>query len=193
MAVPPPLPAAALPDKAALRASLRRGRAMFAAGAEGPAANRALVDRLLPLLDRGGAISGYVALRGEPDIADVLLRAREGGTTVALPHVGGDRRMHFARWHPHAILTAGALGIPQPDAGDEEVVPAIVLTPLVGFDRAGHRLGQGAGYYDRWFAAHPEAMRVGIAWSMQEVPALPHDPWDMPLHAVVTEKEWIRP
>ena len=72
-----------------------------------------------------------------------------------------------------------------------ELTPDIVLTPLVGFDRRGTRLGQGAGHYDRAFAAHPAAWRVGIAWSVQEVDALPADAWDVPLHAIATEREWI--
>jgi 5-formyltetrahydrofolate cyclo-ligase len=147
----------------------------------------------LPLLARGGGVSGYVARRGEPDIMPVLRHAHEQGLTVALPHVGRDKSMHFVAWRPDMALTPGALGIPQPDAAGEEIVPTLVLTPLVGFDRAGHRLGQGAGYYDRWFAAHPDAMRIGIAWSVQEVPALPCDAWDMPLHAIATEKDWITP
>jgi 5-formyltetrahydrofolate cyclo-ligase len=189
MAVPPPLQPHA--DKAGVRATLRRAREAFARGAD--ACDDALMGRLLPLLEQGAPISGYVAHRGEPDILAVLRLAHERGLAVALPHVGADRRMHFAPWHPDAPLTPGALGIPQPAPADEEIVPAIVLTPLVGFDRNGQRLGQGAGYYDRWFAAHPEAMRVGIAWSVQEVPVLPRDAWDMPLHAIATEKEWISP
>jgi 5-formyltetrahydrofolate cyclo-ligase len=195
MAVPPPLPQAdgldAGPSKAALRKELRHRRAAFAAGPDAARHNAALVGRLLPLLDRATPIAGYVAYRGEPDILPILLRAHEAGIAVALPHVGEDRRMHFVAWHPEMALIPGSLGIPQPDAAGGEIVPSIVLTPLVGFDRRGHRLGQGAGYYDRWFAAHPEAMRVGIAWSVQEVPALPRDDWDMPLHIIVTEKDRI--
>jgi 5-formyltetrahydrofolate cyclo-ligase len=55
------------------------------------------------------------------------------------------------------------------------------------------RLGQGAGFYDRAFARLPAARRIGLAWSAQEADALPADPWDVPLHAVATEKEWIEP
>jgi 5-formyltetrahydrofolate cyclo-ligase len=186
MAVPPPLPTA---DKRTLRATLRRARAAFAESADA----HALTARLLPLLDRGATIAGYVACRGEPDIMPVLRRAHECGLTVSLPHVGADRHMHFAAWHPGMALTSGALGIPQPEAAEDEIVADIVLTPLVGFDRGGHRLGQGAGYYDRWFAAHPDAMRIGIAWSVQEVSAIPQDDWDAPLDAIATELEWIRP
>lgn len=191
MAVPPPQPD---PAKADLRKRLRQARSAFVAGGDATiliARHRALAARILPLLDGGRAIAGYVAHRGEPDILPVLLRAHALGHVVALPHVSADRRMHFVRWHPEATLTPGSLGIPQPEPDGEEAVPAIVLTPLVGFDRRGHRLGQGGGYYDRWFAAHPEAMRIGIAWSAQEAAALPCDAWDIRLHAVATEKEWI--
>ena len=208
MAVPPPFspalsPAVRLPagvphaGKAAVRSDFRRRRAAFAAAPDAAACNAALVavlvDRLPPLLAHGGAIAGYVAHRGEPDILPFLLRAHELGVVVALPRVREQGRMRFAAWHPDMALAPGALGIPQPAAGADEIVPATVLTPLVAFDRGGHRLGQGAGYYDRWFAAHPRAMRIGIAWSVQEVPALPRDEWDVPLHAVVTEKDWIAP
>ena len=68
-----------------------------------------------------------------------------------------------------------------------------MLTPLVAFDRRGNRLGQGAGHYDRAFATLPSAWRVGVAWSVQECEELKADTWDIPLHAVVTEKEWIVP
>jgi 5-formyltetrahydrofolate cyclo-ligase len=79
----------------------------------------------------------------------------------------------------------------QPLLSAEACAPDLILTPLVGFDRALNRLGQGAGYYDRAFAARPDSLRIGIAWSIQECDGLMTDPWDMPLDAVLTEKEWI--
>jgi 5-formyltetrahydrofolate cyclo-ligase len=202
MAVPPPsADPVPPPDKAALRTTLRGARRAFVAALdpEAYAAALAAIDRhLSPLLAREGPISGYLAQRGEADVLPFLLRAFHLRHTIALPHVEGPPTpdaavMHFVRWHPDARLAPGRMGIPQPEAGGDMVVPAVLLTPLVGFDRRGRRLGQGGGYYDRWFAAHPEAMRIGIAWSVQEVDALPVDPWDMPLHAIVTEKEWIEP
>ncbi|HEY0270970.1 MAG TPA: 5-formyltetrahydrofolate cyclo-ligase [Sphingomonas sp.] len=180
-----------------MRATLRRARRAFAVGpgaaAHAEALTALLIARLPPLLAAGGAVSGYVAHRGEPDILPVLLHLHALGHATTLPHIDDDRRMHFAPWHPQAALAPGALGIPQPEATEERIVPSIVLTPLVGFDRGGQRLGQGGGYYDRWFAAHPAALRIGIAWSVQETAALPRDAWDMPLHAIATEREWISP
>ena len=52
-------------------------------------------------------------------------------------------------------------------------------------------LGFGGGYYDRAFAAYPDAIRIGIGWSVQECDSLPHEDHDMPLNAVLTEREWI--
>jgi 5-formyltetrahydrofolate cyclo-ligase len=123
-----------------------------------------------------------------------LLAAVHIGHDVALPHVAdGADRIRFTHWQPGMTLHGGIAGIPQPEAVHPAVQPAIVLAPLLGFDRAGRRIGQGGGFYDRWFADHPEALRIGIAWSIQEVPAIAVDPWDIPLHAIVTEKEWITP
>jgi 5-formyltetrahydrofolate cyclo-ligase len=159
------------------------------------AAALAAIDRhLTPLIARDGPIAGYVAHRGEADILPFLLNAFHLGHRVALPHVAeGSDQMRFAAWHPDAPLTPGLAGILQPERTGREIVPAIILAPMVGFDRGGRRLGQGGGFYDRWFAEHPAAMRIGIAWSVQEVAAIASEAWDVPLHAIVTEKEWIQP
>lgn len=191
MAVPPPLPT---PDRATLRRALRARRGDFVSALGDDDRTKALAaieQQLVPVLAKRGPIAGYIAHRDEADILPFLLRAFHLGHVVALP-VAGVEKLSFIRWHPDAALEPGLAGIPQP-VGGKEIEPAIVLTPLVGFDRAGHRLGQGGGYYDRWFAAYPAAMRIGIAWNVQEVGALEPQPWDMPLHAVVTEKEWITP
>ncbi|WBO23622.1 5-formyltetrahydrofolate cyclo-ligase [Sphingomonas abietis] len=187
MAVPPPIPDPGFDalDKAEQRRALRARRRAFVGDAA------AIERRLAPLLSREGPIAGYVAHRGEPDILPFLSRAFHLGHEVALP-VPGDDAMHFVRWHPDITMQPGLAGIPQPADG-RPIAPAIILAPLLGFDRAGHRLGQGGGYYDRWFAAHPQAWRIGVAWSIQEVERLHPEPWDMPLHAIVTEKEWIEP
>lgn len=194
MAVPPPsTPAPPHAGKAALRRALRADRVRFVAALpDRAAAEAALHARLVPLLDGDGPIAGYAAHRGEPDVLPFLLRAFDHGLAIALPHVDAAGAMSFAAWYPGATLGAHASGLPQPpDPG--ELVPRVLLVPLVGFDRAGRRLGQGGGFYDRWAAAHPTARRIGIAWSVQERPAIPADPWDMPLDAIATEAEWIVP
>ena len=113
---------------------------------------------------------------------------------IALP-VTVDRATPIA-FLPHddeCEIVDGPFGLRQPVARDKGVAPDIILTPLVAFDRRGNRVGQGAGHYDRAFAAYPRAWRIGIAWSVQEIAACPADAWDVPLHAIATEKEWITP
>jgi len=114
------------------------------------------------------------------------------GMMTGLPYIAqrGDP-MHFRRWLPGDPMAASPYHFKQPADDAPEIRPDLILAPLLGFDRAGNRLGQGGGFYDRAFAAYPQAMRIGIAWSIQEVDALPVESWDQSLHAVITEKEWI--
>jgi 5-formyltetrahydrofolate cyclo-ligase len=145
-----------------------------------------------PHIPPGASVALYLAFGAEIDpmpLAALLVRR---GVSLALPHVSADHRtMRFLAWDPDAPLTAGAFGLSQPDEHATPVAPAVVLTPLVGFDRTGGRIGQGGGFYDRAFAALPGAIRIGYAWSVQETAAIPRDPWDVPLHAIATEQEWI--
>ena len=137
-------------------------------------------------------VSGYVSDGTEVDTTPILFAAIDRGLAVALPHVAArDAPMRFLHWEPGDPLVPGAFGLLQPRSDAPEVSPDLILTPLLGFDRGLARIGQGAGFYDRIFARLPDARRVGLAWSVQEVAALPTDAWDVPLHAVATEREWI--
>lgn len=132
-------------------------------------------------------MGAYVACGDEPDILPML--ADIG--TLALPHhVGRVATMDFRRWSPGEPLVKGPWGTRQP-ADAAAARPGLILCPLVGFDRRGGRIGQGGGHYDRYFARYPDALRVGIAWSVQEVDAVPSEPTDIALDAVLTEQEYI--
>ena len=175
-------------NKPALRAHLRAARDGFAARPF--PLPQPLLDRLTP----GLMIAGYVAAGSEADPTPLLTAARERGCHLALPHVTGRAApLRFLSWDLGDVLVRGPLNLRQPAADAPEAAPDLILTPLLGFDRRGNRLGQGAGHYDRAFAAHPSAWRVGLAWSVQEAEALTPDPWDVPLHAIATEQEWIIP
>jgi len=182
--------------KAALRRQLRARRDAQVAGLD-PAA-RALAFRVPPTplaawIEAADCVAGYAPIGSEADPAALLRHAAARGIAVALPALLRPHLpMRFLRWQPGAPLVAGPFGTRQPDpATAAEVTPTLILAPLLGFDRRLHRLGQGAGCYDRAFARFPDARRVGIAWSGQELPAVPDDPWDVPLDAVLTEREWI--
>jgi 5-formyltetrahydrofolate cyclo-ligase len=173
-------------DKPALRTRMRAARRRFAP------VPLIVPDALRAWFSRGTIVSAYVPVDGEADPAPLVAAALAAGCTIALPHVV-DRATPMRFIAEDGVLLPGPFGLRQPGPHGREMAPDVVLTPLVAFDRAGNRLGQGAGYYDRAFVQFPAARRVGVAWSVQEVDALPADPWDVPLHAIITETEWIEP
>lgn len=175
-------------DKKYLRTRLRSARA------EMPRAPIPVSPEFTRRLTPGTIVATYAAIGDEADPILFTLAAHAAGCRLALPHVESrEQPIRFLAWHPDAPLAPGPFALRQPHRHEPELAPDIVLTPLVGFDRQGNRIGQGAGHYDRAFAAHPATWRVGIAWSVQEVPALTPEAWDVPLHAIATEKEWIMP
>lgn len=174
-------------DKAALRTLMRAARRRFA-----PAGPIRVAPAFLQRLRPGLVVASYRPVGGEADPAPLEEAATAGGCALALPRVeGGAAPLRFLAWSPGRPLEAGPFGLDQPPADALDLAPDIILTPLVAFDRTCGRLGQGAGYYDRAFILHRDSWRVGVAWSVQEVPRVPVDPWDVPCHAVATEKEWI--
>lgn len=144
----------------------------------------ALLDRFTP----GVVVSSYMPVGSEADPSAIAFAAAERGCTLVLPYVTSrESTVSFHVWTPGEPLTAGPLGLQQPSKESEVAEPDIVLTPLLAFDAMLNRLGQGAGHYDRVFERLPDAWRIGIAWSVQQVEALVTDPWDVPLHGMVTE------
>lgn len=110
------------------------------------------------------------------------------GHPLALPCIVQSRSaLVFRRWAMGDALTPNAYGIAEPPATAEKVVPAAVLVPLLAFDASGHRLGYGGGYYDRTFEALARVLIIGVAYSGQEMPALPREPHDHRLDKIVTE------
>ncbi len=180
-------------DKQSLRFQLRKRRKVFE---KDHLFRNNLYDFLpVPLrlaIERADVVAGYVRAGSEVDASGVLFAVAGVGKSIALPWLA-DRSaaLAFREWAPGQPLETAPFGFQQPIASAPLCTPDLILTPLVGFDRALNRLGQGAGHYDRAFAAHPSSLRVGLAWSVQECEALSVDPWDVPLDAVLTEKEWI--
>lgn len=150
-------------------------------------------EAALPLLYEAKVAAFYVAAGFEIDPLPLLLQAVDRGIPTVLPRVTArDAAMTFHHWLPGDPLERSVLGVEQPTQAAEALAPDIIFTPLVGFDRRLNRIGQGAGFYDRAFAALPDARRIGLAWSVQEADDIPADPWDVPLHAVATERGLIR-
>lgn len=188
MAVPPPFPD---PAKIALRTELRARRAAHVAaiGAEAArAAARTAADNLLPHIPPGASVSLYLAMHDEIDPAPLYDALHARGHALSLPCLIDRTTMRFLAWAPGDPIEHGPMKLRQPLPTAPERAPDLIVTPLTGFDRMGGRIGYGAGHYDRAFQRYPGAHRFGFAWAMQEVETVPHDPWDVRLHAIATEE-----
>jgi len=182
-------------DKDGLRKDLRQRRREFVVGHDVCQLRvHAIVMARLALEAAGNAsrIACYLANPFEVDVMPIIQLACARGIETALPFIAEpDQPMRFLLWKPDDRLVTGPFAIPQPVKDAPEIEPDAIIAPLLGFDRAGNRLGQGGGFYDRAFAQHPAARRIGMAWSAQEQASLPVDSWDQRLHAIVTERERI--
>ena len=139
-------------------------------------------------LKPGSMVAGYWPVRGEMDVMPLLKGLIGLGHHAALPCVGEkDTALTFHAWDPTTPMREGAFGIPCPDSA--AVTPDIVLVPMLGFDGEGHRLGYGAGFYDRTLAAMTGAMAVGIAYEAQKLERLPAESYDVAMHMIITEKQ----
>lgn len=189
-------------DKYTLRRRLKAARNALDPAARRQAARASLRLALHHgLLLRARRIGFYLPQGGEFDAHPLLEQAlgmRRKCYLPVLPRRG--RVMRFGRVGRKTPMRENRYGIPEPI--DPHPLRArqldLLLMPLVGFDARGHRLGMGGGYYDATlaFMLHRRHWRkprlIGIAYECQRVDALPHDPWDMPLDGVLTERQLYR-
>jgi len=182
------------PDRAerrALRQRLLAERSAFIASAAHVDATAALSEALRAVIAElePGCVGLYCAFRSEFNAAAALAAdPRCADLSLALPYARRTpKAMEFRRWDGAPPAQADECGIGSCDG--TVVVPDVVVVPCVGFTAAGHRLGYGGGYYDRWLAANRQVTAVGVAWSFSEIDlatfaARPHD---IPLTLIVTE------
>jgi 5-formyltetrahydrofolate cyclo-ligase len=192
----------ALIDRNALRSRLRAQRERLTPAERIAAANGlAATLEQLPELLVDTLVAGYWAVGGELPLHAVHAALTRRSQSYHLPVLMPGRTLRFAPWRRNVELQANRYGIPEPQCDAAQLLAPgaleLVLVPLVGFDRRGHRLGTGGGYYDRSFAFLKELARpaqpvlVGIGYSFQEVPALPDEGWDIQMDFVATERELI--
>lgn len=164
-----------------------------------PQSHRALIfgrpPRIVePLIEDCDIVGLYHAVPGEVPTDRYAMHMLDLGKMIALPwtreHAGP---MTFRIWTGSTeTLEQGPWG-PQPHAAMPEVIPGALFMPLVAFDAALNRLGQGGGHYDGWCAAHPATRRIGLAWTVQQADQVPVDDHDMALDAVITEQQVLLP
>ena len=161
-------------------------------GEQRSAAAEAIAARGLPFeLPQGAVVTGYAPIRSEIDPLPLMRKLAAGGAKLALPSVTArGQSLIFRAWSPNDRLLLGPLGIPEPSPAAAEVVPDVMLVPLAAFDRLGHRIGYGAGYYDHTFS-HLRKIKaiagIGLAFAVQEIEAVPALSHDVALDYVLTE------
>ncbi len=158
---------------------------------ERAAAAQSIAARPFPVtLAPGMTVSGFIPLKSEIDLRPLMHKLVEMGAKLALPVVVGRGEPLIMRaWAFGAPLKGGGWGISEPPDDAPEVRPDILLVPLLAFDRAGHRIGYGAGYYDMTITAlraRKPVTAIGVAFAAQEVAHVPTTPRDARLDLVLT-------
>lgn len=182
-----------MPTKSELRKSLRAARKAHVEAL--PDHIRGLLFHrppapLLARIPQEAVIGVYHAGPWEAPAAAYARFFHDAGHTIALPRFAhAAAPMAFAHHSdPYAQddLEVGPFGILQPAASAGALIPEVLFVPLVGFTPSLDRLGQGGGHYDRWLAEHPPLLAIGLAWDAQSCDALPTEPHDKALDAIVT-------
>lgn len=179
-------------DKKALRSECLAKRELFNDGYR-QKASRDIARHLLDAIPQNAKIAaGYRAIRGEIDVGFGLEALFARGHVLCLPVVVDDSPLLFRRYMPGDVLEKGKYNIDVPLPGNPFFLPQAVIVPLVAFDKDGHRLGYGAGYYDRTLSWLKEQdaniLIIGAAFSAQEVAYIPSEPHDVKLQKIVTEQ-----
>ncbi len=158
------------------------------------AAGPALAERGLPFIRQPEqrTISGFFPYKSEISLLPLLARLHSEGWVTAMPVVvGEDSPLVFRAWAPGEPTVPGIWEIPMPPETAPEVSPGVLLVPMLSFDRQGYRLGYGGGFYDRTLEKLRKLKQItaiGVAYSAQEMPEVPHGPYDQRLDWIMTEK-----
>jgi 5-formyltetrahydrofolate cyclo-ligase len=152
-----------------------------------------LAEIVLPHLLSAKVVAAYHPLKDEISPYQILERLGPGQRAVLPWFLDRDSRMI---WREAPAVEPSPWGVLQPSPDAEALAPDTLLVPLVLGDRTGGRIGHGKGHYDRALAhlrsGGARLFAIGLAWEPQIAEApIPGDPWDVPLDAVATPKEWI--
>lgn len=174
-------------DKQALRKMIReKKRAMTEMQIEQASARLAQLLYSSPLYRQATTIYGYLPYNQEVRTVPMLEQALAEGKRVAVPKVYGDE-MRFLYIDDLSRVEKGYAGIPEP-VDDEPVAKdptALVLMPGLAFDKAGHRIGYGGGFYDKFLSAEPDHPTLALCYGFQMLDELPTEEFDIPVDCVL--------
>ncbi len=172
-------------DKDSLRAEMKLKRKNFG-GKEG--ASKKIFSHLVnsPFYKECKNICVYMSSFGEVETGEILSHALSLGKGVCVPVSGEDLSLRLSK--TDGVFTPGLYGIREPQHPDfvDFSFPDLILVPGLAFSEKGDRLGFGKGYYDR-FLSEAKGLKVGLCYDFQFLPALPSEPHDVKLDAVITE------
>lgn len=144
------------------------------------------LDRLIPAAS-GTIVSVYWPIRAEPDLRPWMRTKWEQGIRIALPvALALGQPLVFREWRPDSPLTRGLWKIPYPAEG-AQVVPNVILAPVVGFDTDCYRLGYGGGFFDRTLARIVgKPLVIGLGYPSASIPTIFPQPHDIPMNSIIT-------
>ncbi|MBH61840.1 MAG: 5-formyltetrahydrofolate cyclo-ligase [Alphaproteobacteria bacterium] len=179
--------------KASLREVARKTRRQAALRAAANAPELAAIQFMESInIPRSCVVSGYWPIQDELDPLPLMARLQESGCTCALPVVTGRQKpLKFHSWSSGDTLVDGPFGTKEPESGAPEVIPEILVVPLLAFDARGYRLGYGGGFYDRTLRTlrrqTQRCRAIGFAFADQKVQEVPVGETDEPLDWIVSE------
>jgi len=144
---------------------------------------------------RPRVVAAFSPIRDEPDSGPLIAALQAHGFATALPVARGRSvPLQFRLWRAGEPLARSLFGALEPVPAAAAVDPDLLFVPLAAFDRRGHRIGYGAGHYDRalkLLRGKGPVRAVGVAYSVSEIEAAPDEPHDERLDFILTEREWI--
>jgi 5-formyltetrahydrofolate cyclo-ligase len=180
----------------ALKAQLRSER--LAARDAIPSESR--IEKSLAMAEAGGAaiefapgteISGFFPIKSEVDVRPLMQKLKDKGAKLSVPVVVDRQTIVFRELVAGAPLVSTGFGTFGPGSDARVVDPEIMLVPMSAFDRIGHRIGYGAGFYDRAISRLHDMGRqprlIGVAFDCQEIEVIPAEDHDVALDAILTE------
>ena len=174
-------------DKKQLRAQIReQKRAMTTEQIEVASAKLGELFAASEVYKNAKTIYGYLPYNQEVRTVPILERAMREGKRVAIPKVYGDE-MRFIYMTDLTLVEKSDFGIPEPiaDGPVADEPTALVLMPGLAFDPAGHRIGYGGGFYDRFLAAEPDHPTIALCYDFQMLPELKTEEFDIPVDCVL--------
>lgn len=140
-------------------------------------------------------IACYMPLKGEVSCVTIMQKLITQGHVICLPAVvARNTPLIFRHYRPGDPLVRGMLGPFEPNSTAREIIPDVLVIPMLGYTRDGYRLGYGSGFYDRTIASMrllKPIKTIGLAFSTQEIEQLPVEPHDIKMDVIITEKEII--